>query len=126
MLIHRLFFRTSIFSKHSFINTLRMSSSLDTDQDRQFVGPDLGQNCLQRLAADNIGRQRVNTLFIILSVCAEYNHVRTWSVTRFRGMISTQPGSTPMASFKVVSLEEFDPQQSYIAGNDFGKSCVRV
>ena len=42
-------------------------------------------------------------------------------MTRFRGMISTQPGSTPMASFKVVSLEEFDPQQSYIAGNDFGK-----
>ncbi|KAL4237686.1 BTB/POZ domain-containing protein kctd3 [Mactra antiquata] len=56
----------------------------------------------------------------LVSVCSEYNHVRTWSVTRFRGMISTQPGSTPLASFKVVSLEEFDPQQSYIAGNDFG------
>ena len=47
--------------------------------------------------------------------------MRTWSVTRFRGMISTQPGSTPMASFKVVSLEEFDPHQCYVAGNDFGR-----
>ena len=26
----------------------------------------------------------------LVSVCGEYNHVRTWSVTRFRGMISTQ------------------------------------
>lgn len=37
----------------------------------------------------------------LISVCSEYNHVRTWRVTRFRGMISTQPGSTPEASFKV-------------------------
>lgn len=56
----------------------------------------------------------------LVSVCSEYNHVRTWSVTRFRGMISTQPGSTPLASFKVISLEDFNPRQSYIAGNDFG------
>ena len=38
------------------------------------------------------------------TVCAE-NHVRSWTVTRFRGRISTQPGSTPIASFKVLSLE---------------------
>ncbi len=42
----------------------------------------------------------------LVSVCNEYNHVRTWGVTRFRGMISTQPGSTSVASFKIVSLEE--------------------
>ena len=52
--------------------------------------------------------------------------MRTWSVTRFRGMISTQPGSTPMASFKVVSLEEFDPHQCYVAGNDFGRFYVKA
>ncbi|WAR20344.1 KCTD3-like protein [Mya arenaria] len=56
----------------------------------------------------------------LVSVCSEYNHVRTWSVTRFRGMISTQPGSTPLASFKVISLEDYDPQNNYMAGNDFG------
>ena len=28
-----------------------MSNSLDPDQDRRFVGPDLGINCLQRLSA---------------------------------------------------------------------------
>ena len=37
-------------------------------------------------------------------VCGE-NHVRTWTVTRFRGRISTQPGSVPISSFKVLSLE---------------------
>lgn len=35
-------------------------------------------------------------------------------------MISTQPGSTPEASFKVVSLESVDTNFSYSAGNDFG------
>ena len=32
---------------------MRLSNSLDTDQDRHFVGPDLGHNCLQRLSAED-------------------------------------------------------------------------
>ena len=28
----------------------RVSNSLDTDQDRHFVGPELGPNCLQALS----------------------------------------------------------------------------
>ncbi|KAL3985787.1 BTB/POZ domain family protein [Acanthocheilonema viteae] len=44
----------------------------------------------------------------LISVCSEYNHVRSWSVTRFRGMISTQPGSISLASFKVVTLDSTD------------------
>ena len=31
-----------------------MSNSLDPDQDRHYVGPDLGPNCLQRLSADDV------------------------------------------------------------------------
>ncbi|PAA85613.1 hypothetical protein BOX15_Mlig004663g2, partial [Macrostomum lignano] len=38
----------------------------------------------------------------LISVCSELGHVRSWQVTRFRGMISTQPGSTPLASFHVL------------------------
>ena len=34
-----------------FFNTIRVSNSLDPDQARHFVGPDLGPNCLQRLLA---------------------------------------------------------------------------
>ena len=34
-----------------------MSNSLDPDQARRFVGPDLGQNCLQRLSADGAGKE---------------------------------------------------------------------
>ncbi|XP_055902854.1 BTB/POZ domain-containing protein KCTD3 isoform X1 [Eupeodes corollae] len=56
----------------------------------------------------------------LISVCSEYNHVRTWGVPRFRGMLSTQPGSTPKASFKIVSLEATDTNYAYSAGNDFG------
>ena len=36
-----------------------MSNSLDLDQARHFVGPDLGPNCLQRLSADDTCRQSV-------------------------------------------------------------------
>ncbi|XP_043917256.1 BTB/POZ domain-containing protein KCTD3 [Protopterus annectens] len=56
----------------------------------------------------------------LVSVCADNNHVRTWTVTRFRGMISTQPGSTPLASFKILSLEESESHFSYSSGNDIG------
>uniref|UniRef100_A0A6Q2YMW9 BTB/POZ domain-containing protein KCTD3 n=1 Tax=Esox lucius TaxID=8010 RepID=A0A6Q2YMW9_ESOLU len=56
----------------------------------------------------------------LVSVCADNNHVRTWTVTRFRGMISTQPGSTPLASFKILSLEEVESHGSYSSGNDIG------
>ncbi|KAM3911823.1 SH3KBP1-binding protein 1 [Leptodactylus fuscus] len=56
----------------------------------------------------------------LISVCADNNHVRTWTVTRFRGMISTQPGSTPLASFKILSLEDIDGHGGCSAGNDIG------
>ena len=45
-----------------FFYTIRVSNSLDPDQARHFVGPDLGPNCLQRLSAetkDTPNRQRV-------------------------------------------------------------------
>ena len=35
----------SFFSKHYFRNTFRVSNSLDPDQGRHFVGPDLGPKC---------------------------------------------------------------------------------
>ena len=36
-----------------------MANSLDPDQARHFVGPDLSPNCLQRTLADDTSRQRV-------------------------------------------------------------------
>ena len=41
------------FSKNSFRNTIKVSNSLNPDQARHFVGPDLDPNCLQRLSADD-------------------------------------------------------------------------
>ena len=67
---------------------------------------------------------RRSTLYFITvhAVCADYNHVRSWSVTRFRGMINTQPGSVPLASFKVMSFEDMEPPINYADGNNFGAS----
>ncbi|CAB1348628.1 unnamed protein product [Coregonus sp. 'balchen'] len=56
----------------------------------------------------------------LISVCADNNHVRTWTVTRFRGMISTQPGSTPLTSFKILSLEDIDGHGGCAAGIEIG------
>lgn len=61
---------------------------------------------------------------VLYLVCADNNHVRTWTVTRFRGMISTQPGSTPLASFKILSLEETESHGSYSSGNDIGRQSI--
>ena len=53
-------FQNQLFQKMSFRNTIRVSDSLDPDQTRRFVGPDLGTNCLQRLSADDTSRHRVD------------------------------------------------------------------
>ena len=55
-----------------FFNTIRVSNSLDPDQARHFVRPDLGLNCLQRLSADNklplvCKELNSNNLLILLS-----------------------------------------------------------
>ena len=43
-----IFFRINL-SKYSFSNIIRVSNRLDHGPARNFVGPDLGSNCLQRL-----------------------------------------------------------------------------
>ena len=47
------FFSKVTISKNSFRNTIRVSNSLDPDQDRRSVGPDLGPNCVERSSADD-------------------------------------------------------------------------
>ena len=47
------------FFLNSFKKTIGIFNSLDPDQARRFVGPDLGPNCLPRLSADNTARQSV-------------------------------------------------------------------
>jgi len=59
-------------------------------------------------------------VFYAFVVCSEYNHVRSWTVTRFRGMLSTQPGSMPLASFKILAVEDTAVPAYYSSGNEFG------
>ena len=51
-----LLFSKLTYSKNAFRNTIRVTHSLDPDQDRCFVSPDLGPKCLRRLPADNKSR----------------------------------------------------------------------
>ena len=52
-----------------------MSNSLDPDQARRFVGPDLGPNCLPMLSADDTGKQRVK---LVLNRLIPKLHVSFW------------------------------------------------
>ena len=56
-----IFFKIRFFEKffQEYHHSIRLSNSLDPDQARHFVGPDLDPNCLQRLSADNTSRQGV-------------------------------------------------------------------
>lgn len=51
---------------------------------------------------------QITTMFLgerhLISVCADL-HVRTWRLTRFRGRLATQPGPTPLASYRLLSLD---------------------
>ena len=49
------------------MNTIRVSNSLDPDQARHFVEPDLGPNCLQRLSADDTTRVSCTKLFVLFN-----------------------------------------------------------
>lgn len=62
----------------------------------------------------------------LVSVCSEYNHVRSWRVTRFRGMLSTQPGSAPEASFKIVALEAAEPAVGSLGGPSSGLASASI
>ena len=46
-----IFFQKNLFQKFFLEILSRVSNSLDPDRARQNVGPDLDQNCLQRLSA---------------------------------------------------------------------------
>ena len=51
-----IFFSKSTLKKTSIKDTIRVSNSLDPDQARHIVGPDLGTDCLQKLSADDTSR----------------------------------------------------------------------
>ena len=65
--------------------------------------------------------QPITYVIVSAIVCAE-NHVRTWTITRFRGRISTQPGSSPIASFKILSLE--GAHSLFYPVNSIGRLCT--
>ena len=68
------FFKINFFKKKIFRNTIRVSNALDPDQDRHFVGPDLGPNCLQRLTIKvSASKERVlKSVFIIYLLLCTY------------------------------------------------------
>ena len=61
------------FWKNYFNYTIRVSNSLGPDQARQNVGPDLGPNCLQKLATDDTSRQRFDNYLLVIPHAGTFN-----------------------------------------------------
>ena len=55
-------FSIFFFQKNYFTNIIRVSDSLDPDQDRPSDGPDLSPNCLQRYSADEKSHRKQGEL----------------------------------------------------------------
>ena len=55
------FIKKNIFLQKIFKENITLLNSLNPDQARLLVGPDLGPNCLQLSSADNTSRQIVQT-----------------------------------------------------------------
>ena len=68
------------FSKNSFRKTIRVSNSLDPNQDRHSVGPDLGANCLQRLTADEKSSLATKGLIWVNQQKKNVKHFRILSI----------------------------------------------
>ena len=51
--------------------------------------------------------------------CCERRHVRAWQMTRFRGVLSTQPGSVPHSDFELTSESPLEKHQI----GPFGDGC---
>ena len=62
-----------------------MSNSLDPDQARHSVGPDLGPNCLQSLPADKIRWQKVKSQLQV---------VTSWNIKKIRCDLAETNGFT--------------------------------
>ena len=62
------FFKIDFFFKKSFINTIRVSKSLEQDQTEHVVGPDLGPNCFHRLSALILACKELNHSYIVPSI----------------------------------------------------------
>ena len=54
-------------SSADFRNSIKVSNSLDPDQARLFIGPDLGPTCLQRLQQTTLVMPIGSTLFAYIS-----------------------------------------------------------
>ena len=107
---YMLFCLLLIFQNQLFRNTI--SVSLDPDQARGFVEPNLGPNCFQRLSAGNMSRQSINpksanrNKSCLLFSSAEMFKKPLWQTgwTQIRLLLAVCSGSTLFASILNLSV----------------------
>ena len=69
-------------------NIIRVSNSLDPDQDRRSVGPDLAPNCLQMLSADDLKNTVLVFMLFFLHERESFSHEREVLSYRSRSLLS--------------------------------------
>ena len=73
------------FSKNSLGNTIRVSNSLDQDQNQHSVDSDIGLNCLQRLSAydKSHARQGKNLVFTCINSLSATYYLQQTTISNF-------------------------------------------
>ena len=70
------FFLKLMFPKISFGNSIRVTNSLDPDQDQHLFGPDLDSSCLQMLSADDKSCHFLGKSYVrLLNICLNYQNL---------------------------------------------------
>ena len=93
------------------MNTIRVSNSLDPDQARLFVRPDLGPNCLHRLSADDtvflcaVGKTSPHASIVLI-----FFHIlvlrKYWVLTEHRIPLKPVLGGVIIVALSISSHEQ--------------------
>ena len=83
-----------------------MSISLDPDQARHFVGPDLGPNCLQILSADDTSKQRikVDLVFGKVNFCQGTHKWLKYAIVQTNILLATQEKDHAQLKYFIIVL----------------------
>ena len=106
-----------------------MSNSFHPDQARCFVGPDLDPNCLQRLSADYISRQRVQLRMVKTAKWVKSNLSITAQISKFFRVYHSNslPASGNSCCLLMIFANSFDQDQGQQnLGSNLHPSCVTI
>ena len=97
------FLQNKVFKNKPPRTTIRVSNSLDPDQDRHSVGLHLGSNCLQKAIARSTDMQRVITgKYFSVQYIVSYRDIHAYVYHKYSDTLNTFNMLCPLNKAKVI------------------------